>query len=710
MPGQTTPTTQTLTLDFGLTSIVAFAERSFKITSAGDVDASSLSATLLGADADSFSIVGTPLPNSLSVGSSADLTIRFTPHRMGDHSAYLQITSSDPSMNPLYLMFKGKGTKATLELRDATNQVISSDPSHGNKVVAWGLGNSSTNRGQSDVPKGLSDVVAVAAGMYHSIALKQDGTVVAWGWNVLPQSTVPTGLKDVTAITAGYYHNLALKQDGSVAIWGESAPSPHDLSARLGKSVVAVSAGTRYSVALRRDGTVFAWGQNDRGQCDVPTGLSGVTAIASSTFQTLAVKHDGTVVGWGHAYPVGGKTYNTPYIPAGLTGVTAIATTGDSNVALKQDGTIVTWGRDRFPFPLPPRDLNHVVAVGVGLLGALALKEDGTVATWAGPLTAPRDLMGVQSIASGAFHSLAVVDAPGDFGERPLNTQRIHSLRLANTGGVQLETRATLEGPDADQFSIVYRASATTSRGDSSTLVYAFKPTRVGPLHAALKITSNDPAAPLTTIDLTGTGIYVSNNAVKPSLKGGNLILGPLLQDRSTGSLLQALTFGNSSRFALNGLRLVVSHVMPGVTIQSSSATRTVGTVEVIYSKPIGKGETVSLTLTYNDPLRRNHLQPTIHAESLAEPEPRDGPVDGMLTPLLNVRDTANGPLLEWNATAKKTYVVEYSDDAGQTWYSAVHRLLASGSRLVWTDRGQPETWSQPASKAARTYRVKQVR
>src|SRR5688572_14564541 len=76
-------------------------------------------------------------------------------------------------------------------------------------------------------PVGLSNVVALSGGAYHSLALKRDGTVAAWGlgYNMSwepgnGQNNVPTGLSNVTAISAGRYHNLALKSDGTVVAWG----------------------------------------------------------------------------------------------------------------------------------------------------------------------------------------------------------------------------------------------------------------------------------------------------------------------------------------------------------------------------------------------------------------------------------------------------------------------------------------------------------
>jgi hypothetical protein len=102
-------------------------------------------------------------------------------------------------------------------------------------------------------------VKSVAAGDFHTVALKNDGTVVAWGDNGAGQTTVPSGLSGVTAIAAG----------------------------------------TSHTVALKKDGTVVAWGLNEYGETTVPSGVSGVTAIAAGTYHTVALKNDGTVVAWG---------------------------------------------------------------------------------------------------------------------------------------------------------------------------------------------------------------------------------------------------------------------------------------------------------------------------------------------------------------------------------------------------------------------------
>ena len=60
------------------------------------------------------------------------------------------------------------------------------------------------------MPTGLANVVAIAAGIFHNLALKNNGTVVAWGDNSRGQTNVPTGLSNVVAVAAGDYHSLAL--------------------------------------------------------------------------------------------------------------------------------------------------------------------------------------------------------------------------------------------------------------------------------------------------------------------------------------------------------------------------------------------------------------------------------------------------------------------------------------------------------------------
>ena len=67
--------------------------------------------------------------------------------------------------------------------------------------------------GQLDVPTGLSNVVAIAAGYDHSVALQSNGVVTVWGDNTYGQTNIPPGLGNVVTITAGVVpHSGGAKQ------------------------------------------------------------------------------------------------------------------------------------------------------------------------------------------------------------------------------------------------------------------------------------------------------------------------------------------------------------------------------------------------------------------------------------------------------------------------------------------------------------------
>jgi hypothetical protein len=241
----------------------------------------------------------------------------------------------------------------------------------GGSVVAWGAGeigrSGFPNHGQSIVPSDPSEVVAIAAGGRHTVALKRGGTVVAWGGNDDDQTTIPSGLNGVVDIAAAAEHTVALKSDGTVAAWGLNQNGQTDVPLGL-NGVTAIAAGGSHTVALKSDGKVVAWGLNQNGQTDVPLGLNGVIAIAAGGSHTVALKSDGTVVAWGD------NSSGQRTIPAGLSGVFAIAAGGRHTVALKRDGTVVAWGSNSFHQISVPSGLGGVGAIAAGSSHTVALK------------------------------------------------------------------------------------------------------------------------------------------------------------------------------------------------------------------------------------------------------------------------------------------------------------------------------------------------
>ena len=187
----------------------------------------------------------------------------------------------------------------------------------------------------------------LAAGGLHSLALKQDGTVVACGWNYAGQAIVPGDLTNVMAVAAGYQHSLALKSDGTVVGWGRSDYDRLNIPVGL-SNVVAVAAGGSHNLALKPEGTLVAWGNSYYDQLNFPAGLSNVTAIAAGAFHGLALKQDGNVVAWG------ANDYAMATVPDGLSDVAAIAAGDYFNLAwnateLSWRGDTTTMAKPRFP-------------------------------------------------------------------------------------------------------------------------------------------------------------------------------------------------------------------------------------------------------------------------------------------------------------------------------------------------------------------------
>jgi alpha-tubulin suppressor-like RCC1 family protein len=193
--------------------------------------------------------------------------------------------------------------------------------------------------GQTDVPGNLTNAVAVACGFYHSLALKSDGTLVAWGGTESSpdyEGTVPNGVSNVVAIAAGGYHNLVLKSDGTLFAWGENQGfGETNIPAGL-SNVTAIAAGGWHNLALKSDGTVIAWGLNDFGQTNVPGGLSNVVAVAAGSWHSLALKSNGTVVAWGE------NTEGDTNVPANLINVDQIAAGDVNSLALSNSSPPIT--------------------------------------------------------------------------------------------------------------------------------------------------------------------------------------------------------------------------------------------------------------------------------------------------------------------------------------------------------------------------------
>jgi len=306
-------------------------------------------------------------------------------------------------------------------------------------VWSWGsnssgsLGRGNTTNSNTAVPvQGLTDAVAIAGGhALHALALRQNGTVVAWGRNFNGElgdgtttqrnSPVPVqNLTNVIAIAVGGNistngHSLALRNDGTVWAWGvnnagqlgnaTTIQSTVPVQVQNLNNVIAIAAGSQYSLALRNDGTVWAWGMNTSGQLGNGTnvssttpvqvqGINNVTAISARSDHSMALRNDGTVWTWGNngSGRLGnGLTTNSniPVQALGLSNMTSVSAGTSNSFAIRNDGTTWAWGNTPLgnggtgsTVPIQINNLNNVTMISSRSTHNLAIRDDGYVLAW----------------------------------------------------------------------------------------------------------------------------------------------------------------------------------------------------------------------------------------------------------------------------------------------------------------------------------------
>lgn len=188
-------------------------------------------------------------------------------------------------------------------------------------------------------PEPNAGFVAVAAnGFFHSLALRDDGSVVAWGAPVASVTDLPVPNSGFKAIASGHHTNYALREDGSIAVWGSNSRGQFDVPAP-NSGFMAVTAGDGFALALREDGSLAAWGSNVFGALDIPSPNSGFEAVVAGDLHVVALREDGSVESWGHA--VGSQAAS----PLPASGFELIAAGGYHSVGRLDDGRLVGWGQ-----------------------------------------------------------------------------------------------------------------------------------------------------------------------------------------------------------------------------------------------------------------------------------------------------------------------------------------------------------------------------
>ncbi|MCL2747626.1 MAG: S8 family serine peptidase [Oscillospiraceae bacterium] len=381
---------------------------------------------------------------------------------------------------------------------------------------------------------GLEDIIHAAAGHAHAAALDDNGQLWLWGDNTYGQLSIDPGmlahanepfialevddafLVDVAHVAAGADHTLAVKTDGGLVAWG------HNEHGQLGTpplamgettypvtvgglpGIVKAAAGEGFSMALDENGRLWTWGANNFGQlgqgtkvdAHTPTMLpiAGVADIAAGRCHALALTDQGLVYSWGRNYDgqLGqgdAADRSAPQLIGSmyLSGAVKIAAGAQHSLALLGDGTVSAWGSGAFGQlgqgermqrlrPSQIANLGGVAGIAAGAYHSLALKSDGTLLAWGhneyGQLglgggagaTTPRTVLagngqplaGIAQVAAGDYHSLA------------LKSDGTPLAWGANTNH-QLGDRTALHGPWPARPAFARRDAAQLAGGGAHT-------------------------------------------------------------------------------------------------------------------------------------------------------------------------------------------------------------------------------------------------
>lgn len=253
------------------------------------------------------------------------------------------------------------------------------------------LGDNSTNNSTIPIQIGTdNDWAFISAGDKYTLALKTNGTLWGWGDNEYGQLgdgtsgagnkiliPTPIGVATWSFVSAGSDHSLAIKTDGTLWAWGRNnngklgngsttdSYMPTQISALTNWQTVL--AAQSHSVARKTDGSVWTWGDNTNGQ--LGDGTSGVSAyktlpinvgsmsisttIAKGFQHTIVRKNDGKLYSWGGnaSGQLGDGTntqQNNPVTVNNDTDWLLVDSKATHTTALKTDGTLWTWGSNLY--------------------------------------------------------------------------------------------------------------------------------------------------------------------------------------------------------------------------------------------------------------------------------------------------------------------------------------------------------------------------
>lgn len=411
-------------------------------------------------------------------------------------------------------------------------------------VAAFG----NNSQGQTNVPGTLSGVDSVAAGASFSAALKRNGTLSGWG-----SITIPDGLTDVKMISAGSNTLFALRGSGDeqyISLIGDDYYRFEDVIDKnyyeeklelkeSNSSIRAISAGNdEHLLVLREDGTVEAYDYSDRltpnyyGQCSVPEGLKDVRSVSAGFGFSLALKKDGAVAGWG----------DVKLPSAGIGNAAAISASTLGYCILKTDGTVEVYDRNGSKLTNQGTAvLQDVIGVSAGQDTYIFIGKDGSVD-------------GLKDITYGIMED---IETPAG-----LNLyQNVLKGTLFNNSYVNLELRdsaatnaAKLGIYGADGFRAITAADLKVEIVNGSQSLFGITITDVrNATNPAFEVGAGDTVVRVL-LKITGVPDGTETFVIKPASSfsigdvSGNTLIAPQMSN--------VMTLGSGSRYDLYSMRI----------------------------------------------------------------------------------------------------------------------------------------------------------
>lgn len=407
-----------------------------------------------------------------------------------------------------------------------------------------------------------NDWKTVAAGWGHTAALKTDGSLWAWGYGGLGQLgngsyntnfNLPQQIgtaNDWQTIAAGHGHTVALKNDGTLWAWGNNFSGQvgngttfdRNVPTRIGSDSnwQSIATGMLHTIALKKDGTLWAWGKNTYGALGdgtttnsrAPKQIGTDTdwkTIAAGSDHTIAIKKDGSLWIWGsNSYgALGDNTTTNKIVPTKIgTDTDWKSAEGGVNytVAIKADGSLWAWGYNGDGVFGNGSKINSLIPVQIGTEKNWQMVNGGSVHTAA--IKADESLWSWGNNSSGQLGDGTSIEKNvptllNCIGSLIITTSQSNiSCAGSNTGSASI---TSVSGGTTPYTYLWSNGKTTASITELAAGDYSCTITDASSLSITKNITITQPQVLSSIVTVVNTNCINNNGSIEITANGGTL-------------------------------------------------------------------------------------------------------------------------------------------------------------------------------------------